>query len=168
MELTQTQKELVSNNINLVYKVATNMKVLKNQDAIQEGIMGLCMASIRFNEEISKFSTYATYYIKCYILTFLNYDRLIKPGRNLGKFVFTGESEYIEENCGEIDDRTDRFETMDCLYKAISKLGDTSKIIIQMYSEGLTQEQIASRLGHSQPYISRELKKILAFIKENI
>ena len=166
MELNQVQKELVQKNIKLVYSVASKLNVLNNSDAVQEGIMGLCIAASRFDTSKSKFSTYATCYIKYYILTFLKYNRTIKPFRKGGEFVYAKSDEFLEDRYGNFDKRFENFDKEDCLLRFMEKLDDTTKIIIQMYKEGMTQNEIANKLGHSQPHICRKINNTLELIKE--
>lgn len=161
MELNQLQKELVTQNIKLVYKVATNLKVLRNTDAVQEGILGLCMAASRFNDEKTvKFSTYATCYIRYYILTFLKFNKMIKPCRTKDGIKYAEETDFIEEEIACEDDKFKKFEILDAIYRGIEKADDETKIIVQMYLEGFNQVQIAKKLGKYQCQVSKKLRNL--------
>ena len=166
MELNQQQKELVEKNIKLVYKIAQKLNIMNNQDAIQEGIMGLCIASKRYDENVSRFSTFATSYIKGYILTYLNTNSLIRPVRHCGKFIFEDVSLYDEEF---IYKNTNEFSEVDfksCLEDILNKTDDDTKIIIQMLLEGYTQIEIAEKLGFTQPLVHRRIKNIRKLLTE--
>lgn len=168
MELTLAQKEMVSNNINLVYKMAAKLNLSNNQDAIQEGIMGLCVASTRYKDDKFKFSTYASNYIKYYMLNYINLKKLIKPKRKNNQFENAEIVELNEEIVGNKDERLEKFMYKDILSNAMSTFDDTTKMLIRMYSEGMTQAQIGKRLGMGQPVVCRKLKDALSILRERI
>lgn len=74
--LTDSQKDLVSNNLKLAYSCA--YKAIRNQyvnrrheeDVIYASILGLCRAASRYKEGTAKFSTYAISGINMAIQTF--------------------------------------------------------------------------------------------------
>lgn len=168
MELTQEQQDLVEKNIKLVYSVATKLNVLKNEDAIQEGIMGLCVASSRYKEDLSKFSTFAVKYIKGYILTYLNYDKIIKPHRHDGKFVYSDICFIDEDNLLTAHCETGAIDVEKDVKEIILGLDDTSKIIFQMMVEGFTQLQMSRKIGCTQASVCRKIKRIKELIKERV
>ena len=168
MELTQEQQDLVEKNIKLVYAVAKKLNVSKNEDAIQEGIMGLCVASCRYKKDISKFSTYATNYIRGYILSYLTYDKLMKPHRHNNKYVFENVCFIDNDNDVNIKSETDLIDIQNDIRDALVFLDDEYKLIYQMILEGLTQTQISIAMGCPQATISRRVKELKELIKERV
>ena len=76
----------------------------------------------------------------------------------------TLESQLASTDC-EIEKLTDRL----ALGQAISKLPrDWQKIITLRYYRNMTQQQVASLMGLSQVKVSREEKKILASLRQEL
>lgn len=70
-----------------------------------------------------------------------------------------------EEATSEIEQISDRI----ALGQAIAKMPEEWRRIVTLrYYRGLTQQQTADRLGLSQVKVSREEKKILAFLREEL
>lgn len=73
--MTEEQQKLVEENLKLVpYTFNTYFKSRQDiaEDLIQEGNYGLCLASMRYNPDVGKFSTYAVKTIYGTMLKFLN------------------------------------------------------------------------------------------------
>lgn len=155
--LSQEQKELVNKNINLVYSIATKMKLTKNRDAIQEGFLGLCKAAERYDSNLSKFSTYATTYIRGYMQTFLRNNCVIKPERKLNSFNYASVESY-EDELHTIPTRSteDISEIRDIIISADS----TTKEILKLYYNGYSQKEIGMLMKVSQASISRKIRNI--------
>lgn len=169
MELTQAQQDLVEKNINLVYKIVTRMNMLGNEDAIQEGLMGLCVAAARYDCNRNKFSTFATHYIRGYIMHYLKDQDIVRPFRDHGEWkyanvkligdeeVFTDTKEYYERISEECD-----------MERIVNHLDDSDKLLYQMIKEDMTQMEMARVLNCSQTTIvikSNRLKKRLEVYK---
>lgn len=76
--LTEEQKKLVEDNMRLVSSIAKKYeKYADMNDLMQEGALGLSIAVQMYDPKISTLSTYATGWIKSYILKFIVKDRLI-------------------------------------------------------------------------------------------
>lgn len=77
-----SRNKLVSHNLRLVQKVAQKYKSRHSEDLAQEGVVGLCKAVDRFDpSKGTKFSTYATLWVRAYILRHLvENHRLVKIG----------------------------------------------------------------------------------------
>lgn len=73
-EKTASPEELAYHNLRLVFSIANsykNVSSLPLEDLFQEGVIGLCLASQRYDGS-GRFSTFAYPYIKKYILQALN------------------------------------------------------------------------------------------------
>ena len=80
----ETAQRLITSNLSLVVKIARLFRraVVNVLDLIQEGNVGLLHALDRFDPEVGvKFSTYASWWIKAYILKYLlDNTRLVRVG----------------------------------------------------------------------------------------
>lgn len=63
IKLTEEQKKLVEQNMGLVYSVANRLG-RTSEDDIQNGLIGLCIATQKYNESKGSFSTIAYYEIR--------------------------------------------------------------------------------------------------------
>lgn len=63
--MSMNKKKLVEDNINLVYYLINKHypTFLQNEDVVQEGMLGLCLAADTYDESKSKFSTFASWCI---------------------------------------------------------------------------------------------------------
>lgn len=166
MELTQEQKDLVEENINLVYAMINKLNVVGDEDAVQEGIMGLCVASTRYDCEKSRFSTFATSYIRGYILQYINKNRIIKPGRKYGVYtspdtVFCDEVDFTDDN-----NYVDKLLTECSIQDKLSRVDDSYKILYQMILEGMTQVKMAKVLNCTQSTIINRIKKLRKILED--
>ena len=72
--MTQEQKKMFNDNINLVYYIINKMNIpeVYMNDCIQTGYLALMTATQSFNSNTAKFDTYACNYIKFYIYNFFH------------------------------------------------------------------------------------------------
>lgn len=193
MKLTEQQKELVENNINLIHHILKKYSFIKPatqdyDDYFQHGSYGLCLAAQRYNKDKEVlFSTFACSYISGYILRYYR-DFAQGPIRRTRKqlnskeqiqYVYYndtlinsegGETEIIEElqlkdsdNCFEDDTNLE----ID-FDKILKKFKERDKQIIIFLKLGLTQKEIGQKIGVSQAQVSRTRKKIILLLKKVI
>lgn len=62
MQLTAKQQKLVEDNMGLAGQFAKY-----GEDVAQNAFLGLCRAAVDFDDEVAKFSTYATWWIKSFV-----------------------------------------------------------------------------------------------------
>ncbi len=77
----------------------------------------------------------------------------------------------LEDTIADIDSLSanERFFTSMALKEAIAQMpSDWQKILLLRYFRNMTQQQVADELGLSQVKISREEKKIVAFLREKM
>lgn len=168
MELTQAQKDLVEKNINLVYSVVNRLNVKGNEDAVQEGIMGLCMASSRYRgEEVAKFSTYATYYIRGYVLSYINRKNgLIRPLRVKNKhihpeIIFEDDFNFVDNN------NQNAGVDLDCdIKRKLNQLDDSYKLLYQLLLLDMRQVDIAKVMNISQTLVTRMVAKLRNYLED--
>ena len=93
----------------------------------------------------------------------------INPISSISETFGDDEKLTLESQLTSDDNEIERMNDQIALSQAISKLPiDWRKIIILRYFRNMTQQQVADMLGLSQVKVSREEKKILAFLKKEL
>jgi RNA polymerase sigma factor (sigma-70 family) len=80
IEAQEARKKIIEHNLKFVISIVRGYKIPRNEeeDAINEGVLGLIKAAEKWNPELSAFTTYAKFYIDQQILQFINNHRNIK------------------------------------------------------------------------------------------
>ena len=95
----------------------------------------------------------------------------ISPITSLSDFVYGEDTVTYEGMIADEDSENESERICDriALSQCINRLPPTwKKIVLMRYYRNMTQQQVADRLGLSQVKVSREEKKILAFLKEEL
>lgn len=93
----------------------------------------------------------------------------INPISSLSETFGDDEKLTLESQLASDDNEIERLNDKIALSQAISKLPiDWRRIIVLRYFRNMTQQQVADVLGLSQVKVSREEKKILAFLKNEL
>ena len=103
-----TKKKLVKDNINLVYHlIKTNYPTfINNEDVVQEGMLGLCLAADKYDATKSKFSTFAS---RCILNQIRLYFRSTQKHNDVLSYDKEteapdgGVTSFIELKVGEMD-----------------------------------------------------------------
>lgn len=179
---TEIKEMLIERNLRLVVYIARKFENtgVNIEDLISIGSIGLIKAINTFRADKNiKLATYATRCIENEILMYLRRNVKTKTEVSIDEplnvdwegnelllsDILGTEVDIISKN---IEDEVDR----DLLKKAIEKLEDREKIIIELrygiHSGGIekTQKEVADMLGISQSYISRLEKKIISRLKK--
>ena len=91
------------------------------------------------------------------------------PVSSLSETVYCEEGITLEGTIADEDNDIDRLSDKIALDQAISRMQPLwQKIVLLRYYRDLTQQQTADRLGLSQVKVSREEKKIMAFLREQL
>ena len=180
-----SRSKLIEHNLRLVVYIAkkfdnTGVGV---EDLISIGTIGLIKGINTFNPTKNiKLATYASRCIENEILMYLRKNSKTKmevsideplnvdwDGNELLLSDILGTDEDIISK--DIENEVER----KLLYKAIEKLNNREKIIVQMRyglnninEDEMTQKEVADSLGISQSYISRLEKKIIKILKKEI
>ena len=180
-----SRSKLIEHNLRLVVYIAkkfdnTGVGV---EDLISIGTIGLIKGINTFNPTKNiKLATYASRCIENEILMYLRKNSKTKmevsideplnvdwDGNELLLSDILGTDEDIISK--DIENEVER----KLLYKAIEKLNNREKIIVQMRyglnninEEEMTQKEVADSLGISQSYISRLEKKIISRMRKEI
>ena len=93
----------------------------------------------------------------------------VSPVSSLSETVGDGEGMTLESRLPDPDNEIERVRDRVALSQAISKLPEMRrKIVLLRYFRNLTQQQTAAELGVSQVKVSREEKKIVEFLREEL
>ena len=91
------------------------------------------------------------------------------PVASLSETVYGEEGITLEGTIADEDNDIDRLSDKIALDQAISRMQPLwQKIVLLRYYRDMTQQQTADRLGLSQVKVSREEKKIMAFLREQL
>lgn len=189
-QLTEQQKEIVENNINLIHHILKqyNFASLGTQDYndyFQQGAYGLCLAAQRFDENRGiAFTTFAGIYINGYILRYYRdfAQGPIRPTRQqLGakeRILYIYYNATLNDNDGnetEILERlqfesSDSYFDNDIIFKVDfeslkSSLSLRENQVLDLAMADVGQVKSAEIIGISQPQIGRIKKKIYNKIK---
>lgn len=160
------RRKLIEDNINLVYFVIHKNfpNYATDEDIVQVGMLGLCKAANSWNESKGTFSTFAIPSI---------YNTICKEFRSRNRHKPTYSLEY---NYSESDD--DPLTLGDMLVgdsdvdwvdieELCSPLSERERTIVEMKRTGLTQPEIAKKLGVSQQCVSSYLRQAKLRMEKN-
>lgn len=93
----------------------------------------------------------------------------ISPVSSLSDHVHGEEGMTLEGTIADEDNDIERMRDKIALNQAISRMQPLwQRIVLLRYYRDMTQQQVADRLGLSQVKVSREEKKIMAFLREQL
>ena len=159
--MTKQQQQLVEDNMNLVYFVINKYypKLKRDQDMVQVGMLGLCQAASRYEEDKGAFTTFACKCIRssiCHELRARNkYNRADVISLNYE--IDDGEGGKTELGDLIVGEPDVEYVEIDQLY---NKLSNLDKQIVDLRKQGLTNLQIATTLGRSESRIHQRLRRL--------
>ena len=161
--LDEQQKKLVEKNHNLIYHTLHKYK-LNEEEYYDILAIGLCKAAIKFDPERSKFSTFA---MKVMYNEFLMHDRdenanKRKVNKNTLSLNYRMKDPKNESRTCEFGDLlTDcREPFMDVIHMYLPDiLTEQELLVCKLSYNGYNQTQIGEKLGVTQSYASRLLKR---------
>lgn len=93
----------------------------------------------------------------------------ISPVSSLSDTIYGDEGMTLEGTLADDDDEIEKMQDKIALGQAISRMQPLwQKIVLLRYYRDMTQQQVADALGLSQVKVSREEKKIMAFLREQL
>lgn len=175
--LTDEQRKLVEDNIKLAYEFVYRKGFTYGyefEDAVQIALLGLIRAARTFKESKSKFSSYAFLAMQSqFNMEYRKIKRQKESGIiniSLSEPITENERLSVEGTVVERQDSIEGIETVITIKNAYEKLNDKEKQIIYMTfyakEEKANQKNIAKKLGVSQSFVSRTLKKFREYLKE--
>lgn len=161
--LNDEQRKLVIDNMKLVYKIASERGLLKDQDAVQSGFIGLCKAAEKYDPgRNTKFDTYAYVIINRWIGG-LNSEKRYRKRIQDGSYINVDDiSKYVDELAFSREDLDTKLFIKDIM----SKVDDCSKQIIEMIYKGYQQQQIVVKLNISSTKYYSRIRKIKEKFKD--
>lgn len=154
-----TKQQLIEDNMGLVYHLVSKEypTYLHDEDIIQCGMLGLCKAAEKWDESRSKFSTFAMFCIRSEIQ--MEFRRRL---RHQG--IFSLDYEYDGEDgetttladCVIGDEDVPYFD----IGVDLSQLNEKEKKMVELLLTGMTQVDIANKLGVTKQYVNRVVRKI--------
>ena len=160
-------------NQNLVYKFATNYKLLNDEDMMQNLKMAMFRAITKFDP--SRGIALSTY---VYIALFHEYkysfrDKHLKLSfvNNIVSDDDNKESDIFDfiadERNIDVDYELDKQEILNKIYKYLDEHEKKYKqMFLDYYFNGIKQRQLADKYGLSQAQVSRKLKTIIKSLQE--
>lgn len=175
--LTDEQRKLVEDNIRLAYEFVHKRGFTYGcefEDAVQIALLGLIHAAMTFKESKSKFSTYA--FLAMQSQFNIEYRKTKKQKESgiinvsLSEPITENEELSVKDTIIERQDSIESIETIIAIKNAYKKLSDKEKQVISMIfytkEKEANQKNIAKKLGVSQPYVSKTIKKFREYLKE--
>lgn len=170
--LTEAERELVERNVRLAYAIANRFKgrirdpAADDDDVVATALVALCTAAQGFRPELGfKLSTYAVRTIEGALLRLVQRSRRGGP-RGATVVSVDQETEDGGGRLGEtIADPTENVEAAALFSAALSALPGRDRAIATLAAAGLTQQEIAQRVGVAQPNVSRRLARLRAFFR---
>ena len=160
---------IVSANIPLVkYVVSKRRYQGEYEDLVQTGALGLIKAVLRFDpDQGAEFSTFAYSCISGELLNAVKRDSpraVISLDAPEAKGLLSAC-----ESCSTVYRETDRAENRLLTEQLLSSLPERERELIELrYFSGLSQKQTGSRLGLSQPQVSRLEKRAINQLRKHI
>lgn len=156
-EFTLKKQMLIEDNMNLVYSLITKEypTYIHDEDIIQCGMLGLCKAADKWDESKSQFSTYAWYCIRNEILQ--EFRRRMKHQGVLSLDYETNDEDGGRSTFGDcvVGD-----EDVPYIDANIDGITERERQIFDLYKTGLSQVDVATKLGVTKQYVWRVMRKI--------
>ena len=172
------RRDFAAQHLKLVYKISWvfDIKVgssYDRDDLVSIGTLGLMRAVARFNGNNLTFPSFAAKYIRGHILHWLRDEMsLIKTPRN---------QDYCQisslHNCDEFgiefhetltdprdDDREIVEELLDQIAVESKPLSEFIRVTVLLKAQGLTDAQIARRIGRSAESVTRDLSRVRCLV----
>ena len=158
-----TKQQLIEDNMGLVYGLVHREypTYSNDEDIIQCGMLGLCVAAEKWDESKSAFSTFATICIRSSIQYEFRKRAKYKDDLSLDAELPT------RHDTGNIDISTykdlivgDEDVTYFDIGIDLKKLTEREREIARLLLTGMTQADVAKRLGVSRQYVGKVTRKI--------
>ena len=151
------KQKLIEDNMNLVYSLISKEypTYVHDDDIIQCGMLGLCKAAEKWDESKSQFSTFAWSCIR---------NEICKEFRQRAKHqgILSLDYETNNEDGGRSTFGDCIVGAEDVLYvdTDVKSITAREKQVFDLYKTGLSQVDIASKLGVTKPYVWKVMRKI--------
>ncbi len=155
------KQQLIEDNMNLVYHLISKEypTYVHDEDIVQCGMLGLCKAAEKWDDSKSKFSTFAMFCIRSEIQT--EFRRRAKHQGILSLDYEIDDGEGGTSTFGEIITGDEDVSYFD-IGIDLTKLNKTERQIAELLPTGMSQVDIAKKLGITKQYVWSTIRKIKA------
>jgi DNA-directed RNA polymerase len=155
-EFTLTKQKLIEDNMNLVYALVSREypTYLRDEDIIQCGMLGLCQAAEKWDENKGKFSAFAWFCIR---------NEILKEFRRRAKHqgVLSLDYETVTDGVrGSLGDTIVGDEDVLYIDDCEHQLNPLQKQILGLLKKGLPAKDIAKQLGCTRQNVQWTQRKI--------
>lgn len=156
--MSMNKQQLIEENMNLVYFVINTYypTFRADEDVIQAGMLGLCRAADTWNEELSKFSTYASRCILNHIRKELT-SRKKHQGLLSLDYEVNGEEGTIP--FGDLLEGDSDIDFVD-VEPIMDKLNPTEREVLSLLASGMSPNDITDKFGWSKQRTNNIMRKI--------
>lgn len=136
-------------------------------DLYQQGTIGLLEAIKRYNQDKGEFTGYALKYITGYMKKYYPISEIIKINHknwNKKKEILSLEDNTTTDQFN-LEEKFCEKEQLQELHRAIQQLDNKHKIILKLFLEGLTVEEIALRTGYTKRWVYNLYNRAIQEIK---
>ena len=155
-EFTLTKQKLIEDNMNLVYALISREypTYLHDEDIVQCGMLGLCRAADKWDENKGKFSAFAWHCIRNEIIRELN-----KRAKHKG--VLSLDYETVTDGVrGSLGDTIVGEEDVVYIDDCENQLTPLQRKIVALLKKGMSGKDIAKQLGCTSQMVSWTRRKI--------
>ena len=151
-----TKQQLIEDNMNLVYSLVSREypTYLHDEDIIQTGMLGLCKAAEQWDENKSKFSSFAWYCIR---------HEIIKEFKRRAKHqgVLSLDYETITDGVrGSLGDTIVGEEDVLYIDDCVNQLTPLQRSILDLLKRGYTVKEVADTLGTTPRNVTFTQRKL--------
>jgi RNA polymerase sporulation-specific sigma factor len=156
-----TKQQLIEDNMGLVYMLVNREypTYIHDEDVIQCGMLGLCIAAEKWDESKSAFSTYAVICIRSAIQFEFRKRAKHQGVLSLDYELKTGNSPCDTTTLADVIVGQEDVPYFD-LGVDLTKLTKREQQIAELLLAGLAQSDIAKKLGVSRQYVGKITRKI--------
>lgn len=167
--LSEKGEELFYKHLYLVEIYSNKLARYKTErdDLYQQGTIGLLEAIKRYDATRGEFKAYAISYIQGYMKKYFPASETIKiHSRNWDnkKEILSLEEDLTMDHTN-LEETFCQKEQLQELYRAIQRLDNKHRIILKLFLQGLTVEEIAIRTGYTKRWVYNLYNRAVQEIK---
>lgn len=170
--MTEKQRQLVADNHNLIFSFL-HKHGFDEEEFYDLAAIGLCKAAKNYNDDVSKFSTYA---YRCMLNTILNELKTKNVGKRIPEELIESYNNQILCKDGELMEVVDILPcgvdlereaiTRMMIDKCMRSLSDRNRLIFALLLDGYTYREIGEIISCHHSYVGRIKSKIVSMMGE--
>ena len=150
--LTDAQRKLVEDNLNLVYRVIHDKRLEDDEEALSFGFYGLCKAAENYDPKKGSFCTYAYNTILGWVYgnsTDISYKNRLDAGLTI-----------LSDEMDEYSPESEINEARMCLRYIYSRVDEQTKKILRLLYEGYSKSMVSKILNIPYSRINKQIEFI--------